>query len=181
MTGEVFTAWSLFTVFTGGEEEGAGGCCRGWAATVRSQEGRRSSVLVSRRRSGVALQHNTGNSRYIYTLYLSSHLIHCLDILTTIYHCIFTMPMLPTTVPVYKCGPVSSARGNFPHCLRSRYPTILTIAVLLLWAAPVSPICRLSCPHKVGTGHRTPLQTTLHPFPCTLTLSAILATIELNL
>ena len=119
MTGEVFTAWSLFT---GGEEEGAGGCCRGWAATVRSQEGRRSSVLVSRRRSGVALQHNTGNTRYIYTLYLSSHPIHCLDILTTIYHCIFTMPMLPTTVPVYKCGPVSSARGNFPHCLRSRYP-----------------------------------------------------------
>ena len=127
MTGEVFTAWSLFT---GGEEEGAGGCCRGWAATVRSQEGRRSSVLVSRRRSGVALQHNTGNTRYIYTLYLSSHLIHCLDILTTIYHCIFTLPMLPTTVPGYKCGPVSSARGNFPHCLRSRYPTILTIAVL---------------------------------------------------
>ena len=177
----MFTAWSLFTVFTGGEEEGAGGCCRGWAATVRSQEGRRSSVLVSRRRSGVALQHNTGNTRYIYTLYLSSHLIHCLDILTTIYHCIFTLPMLPTTVPVYKCGPVSSARGNFPHCLRSRYPTILTIAVLLLWAAPVSPICRLSCPRQVGTGHRTPLHSTLHPFPCTLTLSAILATIELNL
>ena len=118
------------------------------------------------------------------TLDISTHctyLIHCLDILTTIYHCIFTMPMLPTTVPVYKCGPVSSARGNFPHCLRSRYPTILTIAVLLLWAAPVSPICRLSCPRQVGTGHRTPLQTTLHPFPCTLTLSAILATIELNL
>ena len=90
------------------------------------------------------------------------------------------------SVPVYKCGPVSSARGNFPHCLRGRYPTILTIAVLLLWAAPVSPMCRLSCPRKVDTGHWT-VWTPLHPLPLytdTVTLSAtlnILATIQLRM
>ena len=87
------------------------------------------------------------------TLDISTHCTHHLSSYSMSrysdnHRCILTMPI---SVPVYKCGPVSSARGNFPHCLRGRYPTILTIAVLL-WAAPVSPMCRLSCPRKVDTG-----------------------------
>ena len=147
----MFTAWSLFTVHSVHRRRGGGG--------------RRLLPRLGRhcQESGGAQEQCPGQpqeirgshfSTTLATLDISTHCTHHLSSYSMSrysdnHHCILTMPI---TVPVYKCGPVSSARGNFPHCLRGRYPTILTIAVLLLWAAPVSPMCRLSCPRKVDTG-----------------------------
>ena len=146
----MFTAWSLFTVHS----------VHRWRAGGGRRLGRHCQE------SGGAQEQCPGQpqeirgshfSTTLATLDISTHCTHHLSSYSMSrysdnHRCILTMPI---SVPVYKCGPVSSARGNFPHCLRGRYPTILTIAVLLLWAAPVSPMCRLSCPRKVDTEHWT--------------------------
>ena len=72
MTGEMFTAWSLFTVFTGGEEEGQEAAVEAGPPLSGVRRGAGAVSWSAAGDQGVALQHNTGNTRYIYTLYPSS-------------------------------------------------------------------------------------------------------------
>ena len=166
----MFTAWSLFTVHSVHRWR-AGGCRRLLPRLGRHcQESEGAQEQCPGQPQEIRGSHF---STTLATLDISTHCTHHLSSYSMSrysdnYRCILTMPI---SVPVYKCGPVSSARGNFPHCLRGRHATILTIAVLLLWAAPVSPHPCVGSPvlarWTLDTGQSGHPCT---PFPCTLTL-----------
>ena len=109
---------SLFTVFTGGEEEGQEAAVEAGPPLSGVRRGAGAVSWSAAGDQGVALQHNTGNTRYIYTLYPSSHLIHCLDILTPI----AVSSLCPSPSPCISAGPCPQLAATFPTASAAATP-----------------------------------------------------------
>ena len=115
---------------------------------------------------GVALQHNTGDTRYIYTLYPSSHLIHCLDILTPI----AVSSLCPSPSPCISAGPCPQLAATFPTASAAATP-LSSLSLSSSSGRLQSHLTHVSALLSSQGGHWT-LDTghPCTPFPCTLTL-----------